>query len=128
MTQGMTAQEIYGGPVLYRTDPAVSAAPPTGGEPSRMIDPHDPADRGPSDWFEDPVIWVVLIAGLATGVLGVRFKWWKGGAEAGVRVNIGDELATLFAVTLYSITGILLFKVGASKVRIPGLQKVAAAI
>lgn len=124
----MTAQAIYGGPKLVdpaKTSPA--GAPPTGAE-ARLEDPHDKADRGPASWFEDPVIVVCLLFGLATGIVGFRFKWWGGGADAGVRVNLGDEVGALVGTTLYAITGIILFKVGASKIPIPAVQRVAAAI
>jgi hypothetical protein len=126
MQSGMTGQAVYGGPRVVSPVAPVTASP-TGGE-ANLTDPHDKTDKGPSDWFEDPVVWLVLLAGLATGILGFRFKWWGSGAEASARVNLGDEAGALIGTTLYAITGIVLFKIGASKIEVPGLQKLAAAI
>ena len=124
----MTAEAVYGGPrVVEPAKASPAAAPPTGSE-ARLEDPHDKSDRGPSSWFEDPVVIVVLLFGLATGILGFRFRWWGGGVEAGARVNLGDEVGALVGTTLYAITGIILFKVAASKVPIPAVQRVAAAV
>jgi hypothetical protein len=126
---GLTGADVYGGrPTVVAPQGPTHAAPPTQ-RAMDASDPHDKNDPGPvGDWFEDPVIWLVLIAGLATGALGVRFRWWGTGAEVGARVNIGDELTTLLGTTLYSITGIVIFKIIATKVEVPGLQKLAAAI
>lgn len=123
MAQAMTGDGLYGGPIAI-VQPAAPAA--AGGHPTAKgdaaDDPHDKRDPGPADLFDDPVIWIVLIAALATGVLGVNFHVGSN------RVNIKDQAANVVGTSLYAIVGILLFKTAASKVEIPGLQKVAAAI
>lgn len=124
----MTADDIYGGPRIVGLPAAAPASTAPRSDAPDSDDAHDKSDKGPGSWWDDPVLWLVLVAAIATGALGIRFKWWGSGAEVGARVNLGDELATLFGVTLYSITGIVLFKVAASKVEVPGLQKLAAAI
>jgi hypothetical protein len=123
----MTGNAMYG-PALAIAPSQDSNPSPTGSN-ADAGDPHDKSDRGPADWFDDPTVWVVGIAALATGVLGFRFHWGPGASvDAGARVDLGDEVTTLLATTLYSITGIILFKTAVSKVEIPALQKLAAAI
>lgn len=130
MRSSMTAEGLYipSAPVqpVETSAAARSSAHPTRGSGEGVSDPHDKDDMGPSDWFDDPVVWLVGIAALASGVVGIRFNWFKG--RASVDVNMGDELASIVGQTLFTIVGILLFKVLASKIEVPGLQKVAAAI
>jgi hypothetical protein len=123
--QAMTGDGIYGSPIAQVTP--IGAAPgAAGGHPTARgdaaDDPHDKSDKGPGDLFDDPVIWIVLLAALATGVLGVRFHVGSN------RVNIKDQAANVVGTTLYAIVGILCFKTAASWIEIPGIQKVAAAI
>lgn len=111
---------------------AVSGAAPTaptpeaGGHPTAKgdatDDPHDRSDHGPVGIFDDPTLWIVLIAAAATGVIGMRFN------VGGNKVDLGDQAAMVAGTTMYSIVGILLFKIAASKIEIPALQQVAAAI
>lgn len=122
----MDATDTYGAPSVVSQPAAATAGPPT--DHREASDPHDKSDRGPGHWLDDPVVWLVIIFGIATGALGIRFKWWSGGAEAGVRVNVADELVTLAGTTLYAITGIVIFKLIASKTNIRGLQSLAAAV
>lgn len=118
---------------VYGTMPAL--APPAGAsQPNTgpitgdrdVGDPHSGGDDGGFDIFNDPVFWLVVVAGIATGLIGFRFNWSRKGA--GVQIDFGDELAFWLAVPLASIAGILVFKVVASKIEVPGLQQMAAAI
>lgn len=121
------ADRAYGHPsVKGASNGQTAATPPT--DQAAAVDPHDPVDRGSEGFLEDGLVWLMVLLALATGIVGFRFNWYKGGVDVGAKVKVGDELATLVAVTLYSIVGILLFKIGASKTNVPGLQKVAAAI
>ena len=123
----MTGDSVYGGPRVVQSAPTpASAVNPQVGEDTS--DPHDPIDKGPGGIFDDPLVWLIVIAALATGALGLRFRWWSSGVDVGARVKVGDEVTTLIGTTLYAITGIILFKIAASKVEVPGLQKLAAAI
>lgn len=120
----MTGDGLYGGPIAIVQPAGPTAA--AGGHPTARgdaaDDPHDKSDPGPMDLFDDPVIWLVMIAALATGVIGINFHVGSN------RVNVKDQAANIIGTTLYAIVGILVFKTAASKVEIPGLQKVAAAI
>lgn len=122
----MQAEGLYQ-PFIARTqEPAVGGRHPSRQESDTVTDPHDASDLGSSDWLDDPVIWLVAIAALATGVVGIKFNWFKAGAS--VSVKMSDELAAIVGQTLFTIVGIIVFKVAASKIEIPGVQKVAAAI
>jgi hypothetical protein len=124
--QAMTGEGLYQPPALVPREPVIAAAHPTAGSAERVSDPHDRSDPGPSNFLDDPVFWTVAIACLATGVVGVKFDWFKGGGSVSVRMS--DELAHILGNLLFTIAGIVVFKVAVSKLEIPGLQKVAAAI
>ena len=133
-TPSATADGAYGSPRVAAQAPVQGGdrgqggAPPTGAAPGDIGDPHDKADRGPFDWFDDPVFWLIVVAAFGTGILGVRFYWSGGRVGADASVDIGDEWAALAGHLLFTMAGIVAFKTIASKAEIPGLQKFAAAI
>jgi hypothetical protein len=124
MEAAMTGDALYGGRVLHM--PTAPATPNAGGHPTAKgdvgDDPHDKSDLGPSGFFDDPTVWLVLFAAAATGIIGARFH------VGGNKVNLGDQAAAVAGTTLYAVVGIVSLKVVASKVEIPGFQKLVAAI
>lgn len=102
---------------------------PNGGAGAQVIDARDRSDRGPTGFFDDPLLIVVLIAGLATGIIGFRFHWGGGSAGASAKVDVGDEAASLVGHALFTIAFIIILKtVVADRVPIPSVKKAVAAI
>lgn len=109
------------GPVGSPTDPTPGAA--AAAAPAAAQD----AQVDPDDWFEDPVVWLVLIAAIGTGIIGFRFHWGPG-VSASAKVDLGDETASVLGHAFATMAVIVIFKIFAIKSDIPGLLKVANAI
>lgn len=91
-------------------------------------DPGDRSDKGPSSWWEDPVIWLTAAFAVGAGIIGFRFHWGPG-ARASASVDISDELSELLGTVFLAIAGIVGFKLIVFRwVRIPALQEFAALI
>lgn len=109
------------GPVAASPD-ATPLAPPRGSTPAAT-----PGDKGPSDWYEDPVVWLTAAVAVGSGIIGFRFHWGPG-AKASASVDVADELATIIGQILLTIAGIAIFKLLVAKTKVKSLQEFAAFI
>ncbi len=99
--------------------------------PTAVVDnPHDKADKGPSNFLEDPIVWLTAAFAIGAGIIGFRFHWGPGAKVSG-SVDVTDEWADTIGHVFLAIAGIAAFKlfVAALKDRAPkALQEFAAFI
>lgn len=115
MRSALSVDSIVG-PIGTSPDPTPGAAAPAAAAEDAQVDPND--------WYEDPVIWLVLIAALGTGIIGFRFHWGPG-VSANAKVDLGDETASVLGHAFATMAVIVLFKLLALRSDIPGLIKLA---
>lgn len=109
-------------PVIDMSAPATPLAP---GRPASVRDPADRADKGPNNWWEDPVPWLTAAFAIGAGIIGFRFHWGPG-ARVSASVDIADEISELLGTVLLAIAGIATFKLIVFRfVKVPAAQEFA---